>query len=57
MTIFVGDILVYSETGEEHEEHIQLVMQVLREQQLYSKLRKCSFYQGEIHYLRHIICE
>ena len=30
-------------------------MQVLREHQLYAKLRKCSFYQEEIHYLGHII--
>jgi hypothetical protein len=28
---------------------------VLREHQIYDKLRKCSFYQEHIHYLRHII--
>jgi hypothetical protein len=32
-----------------------MVLQVLREHQLYSKLRKCSFYQNKIHYLGHII--
>jgi hypothetical protein len=32
-----------------------MVLQVLREQQLYAKLRKCSFYQKQIHYLGHII--
>jgi hypothetical protein len=32
-----------------------MVLQVLREHQLYAKWRKCSFYQNQIHYLRHII--
>jgi hypothetical protein len=34
-----------------------MVLQVLREHQLYAKLRKCSFYHNQIHYLGHIISE
>jgi hypothetical protein len=34
-----------------------MVLQVLREHQLFAKLRKCSFYQRKIHYLGHIILE
>jgi hypothetical protein len=34
-----------------------MVLQVLREHQLYAKLSKCSFYQKKIHYLGHIISE
>jgi hypothetical protein len=34
-----------------------MVIQVLREHQLYAKLSKCSFYQNKIHYLGHIISE
>jgi hypothetical protein len=34
-----------------------MVLQVLREHQLYAKLSKCSFYQNQIHYLGHIISE
>jgi hypothetical protein len=34
-----------------------MVLQVLREDQLYAKLSKCSFYQKQIHYLGHIISE
>jgi hypothetical protein len=34
-----------------------MVLQVLREHQLYAKLNKCSFYQKKIHYLGHIISE
>jgi hypothetical protein len=55
--VFLDDILVYSKLEEEHEHHLRMVLQLLRENQLYSKLRKCSFYQKQIHYLGHIISE
>jgi hypothetical protein len=55
--VFLDDILVYSKTDEEHEQHLRMVLQVLREHQLYAKLSKCSFYQKQIHYLGHIISE
>ena len=42
--VFLYGILVYSNKEEEHEKHIMLVMQVLREHQLYAKLRKRSLY-------------
>jgi hypothetical protein len=53
--VFLDDILVYSKSEEEHEKHLRMVLQVLREHQLYAKLRKCLFYQEQIHYLGHII--
>jgi hypothetical protein len=40
---------------EEHDEHLRLVLQCLRENQLYGKLLKCTFYQLRIHYLGHVI--
>jgi hypothetical protein len=52
---FLDDILIYSKLEEEHEHHLRMVLQVLREHQLHSKLSKCSFYQKQIHYLGHII--
>jgi hypothetical protein len=55
--VFLDDILVYSKSEEDHEHHLRMVLQVLREHQLYSKLSKCSFYQNIIHYLGHIISE
>jgi hypothetical protein len=42
--VFLDDILVYSKSEEEHENHLRMVLQVRREHQLYSKLSKCSVY-------------
>ena len=53
--VFLDDILVYSKSEEEHEKHLIMVLQVLREHRFYSKLSKCIFYQNKIHYLGHII--
>jgi hypothetical protein len=53
--VFLDDILIYSKTEEEHEKHLRMVLQVLREHKLYAKLSKCIFYQKKIHYLGHII--
>jgi hypothetical protein len=55
--VFLEDILIYSKSEEECEHHLRLVLQVMREHKLYSKLSKCSFYQKKIHYLGHIISE
>ena len=54
---FLDNILVYSKNEEEHEEHLRLTLQFLREHQLYAKLSKCDFYRDRIQYLGHIISE
>jgi hypothetical protein len=41
--VFIDDILVYSKSMEEHEEHLRIVLQWLREHQLYAKFSKCEF--------------
>jgi hypothetical protein len=51
----LDEILIYSKSEQEHEHHLRMVFQVLRQHQLYAKLRKCSFYQKQNHYLGHII--
>lgn len=53
--VFVNDILVYSKTEEEHENHLAAVLQLLREHKLYVKLKKYDFFQSQIHYLWHIV--
>jgi hypothetical protein len=55
--VFIDDILIYSKNREEHEEHLRLVLQVLREHQLYAKFSKCDFFQKQIHYLGHVLSE
>jgi hypothetical protein len=55
--VFIDDILIYSKNREEHQEHLKLVLQVLREHQLYSKFSKCDFFQKKVHYLGHVIFE
>jgi hypothetical protein len=43
VVIFIDDILVYSKSEAEHEKHLKLVLQRLREHKLYAKLSKCEF--------------
>ncbi|CAH9102252.1 unnamed protein product [Cuscuta epithymum] len=53
--VFIDDILIYSESEEEHEEHLILVLETLREKQLYAKLSKCEFWLKEIGFLGHVV--
>jgi hypothetical protein len=41
--VFIDDILIYSQSEEEHVDHLKMVLQRMREHQLYAKLRKCEF--------------
>ena len=49
MIIFVDDILVYSKSREEHEQHLRIVLQTLREHQFYAKFSKCEFWLDKVH--------
>jgi hypothetical protein len=53
--VFIDDILIYSKDEKEHEEHLRIVLQILREHKLYAKLSKCEFYKDKIQYLGHVI--
>jgi hypothetical protein len=57
IVVFIDDILVYSKIEEDHEEHLRLVLQKLREQQLYAKFSKCDFWLKEVSFLGHIITD
>ncbi|XP_071933783.1 uncharacterized protein [Coffea arabica] len=52
---FIDDILVYSKTREDHERHLRIVLQTLREYQLYAKFSKCEFWLEQISFLGHIV--
>jgi hypothetical protein len=53
--VFLDDILVFSRTLEEHEEHLRVVLQRLREQKLFAKLSKCCFFRREVEFLGHFV--
>jgi hypothetical protein len=57
VVVFIDDILIFSKNEEEHDEHLRLVLQKLRENQLYAKLNKCEFWLKEVSFLGHIISE
>src|SRR6266498_4500630 len=55
VVVFIDDILVYSKNGEEHARHLRLVLDRLREHQLYAKFSKCQFWLKEVSFLGHIL--
>ncbi|WVZ80412.1 hypothetical protein U9M48_027885 [Paspalum notatum var. saurae] len=55
VVVFIDDILIYSKTKAEHEEHLRLVLQRLREHKLYTKFSKCEFWIDEVRFLGHIV--
>jgi hypothetical protein len=57
IVVFIDDIVVYSKNEEEHTEHLHMVLQKLREHQLYAKLSKCEFWLKQVLFLGHIISD
>ena len=55
VVVFIDDILVYSKDRENHDTHLQVVLETLRKEQLYGKLSKCEFWMNEVSFLEHII--
>ena len=53
--VFIDDILVYSRSEEEHVEHLRIVLQTLREHQLYAKFSKCEFWLDSVAFLGHVV--
>ena len=53
--VYVDDILVFSKNEEDHEKHLRLVLDRLREHKLYAKFSKCEFWLDKVLYLGHII--
>src|SRR3954471_4277274 len=55
VVVFIDDIMVYSKNEEEYEGHLRLVLETLREHQLYAKFSKCEFWLKEVGFLGHIL--
>jgi hypothetical protein len=55
VVVFIDDILVYSKRMEDHEDHLRVMIQRLRDHQLYAKFSKCEFWINEVPFLGHVI--
>ena len=55
MVVFENDIFIYSTSEEEHEAHLWVVLDLLREHQLYTKFEKCEFWLTEVKFLGHVV--
>ena len=51
----MDDILIYSQSEEEHDDHLRVVLQLLRDHQLYVKFSKCKFWLTELIFLGDIV--
>src|SRR4051812_12160683 len=55
VVVFIDDILIYSKNVKDHGKHLRLIMDKLREHQLYAKFDKCEFWLSEVGFLGHIV--
>ncbi|KAK1680563.1 hypothetical protein QYE76_041411 [Lolium multiflorum] len=55
VVVFIDDILIYSKSEEEHEHHLEIVLETLRQHKLYAKFSKCEFWLKEVGFLGHIL--
>ena len=53
--VFVDEILIYSQSEWEHEYHLRIVLQLLRDHQLYARFSKCEFWLTEVRFLGHVV--
>ncbi|KAA3470411.1 DNA/RNA polymerases superfamily protein [Gossypium australe] len=55
VVVFIDDILIYSRDENEHAKHLRIVLQILRDKQLYAKFSKSEFWLKEVRFLGHIV--
>ena len=55
VTVIIDDILIYSWNEEEHASHLRIVLQTLKDRQLFAKFSKCEFWLQSIAFLNHIV--
>jgi len=55
VVVFIDDILIYSKNEEDHAKHLHIVLQRLRDHQLYAKFSKCEFWLDSVKFLGHTI--
>ena len=57
VVVFIDDILVYLKDREDHDTHLRVVLETLRNEQFYEKLSKCEFWLRDVSFLGHIVSE
>ncbi len=57
VVVFIDDILIYSKSRQEHQEHLRIVLSELRKHQLYAKFSKCEFWLSQVQFLGHVISQ
>ena len=55
VVVFMDDILIYSQSEWEHEYHLRIVLQLLRDHQLYAKFSKYEFWLTKVRFLGHVV--
>ncbi|GKA98338.1 putative reverse transcriptase domain-containing protein [Tanacetum coccineum] len=55
MIVFIDDILIYSKNKQEHNEHLKLILELLKKEELYAKFSKCEFWIPKVQFLGHVI--
>ncbi|KAD5802640.1 hypothetical protein E3N88_14000 [Mikania micrantha] len=53
--VFIDDILIYSKSKAEHEQHLRKILEMLKEEKLYAKFSKCEFWLREVQFLGHVV--
>ncbi|GKA91733.1 putative reverse transcriptase domain-containing protein [Tanacetum coccineum] len=53
--VFIDDILIYSKSKQEHEEHLKLILELLKKEELYAKFSKCEFWIPKVQLLGYVI--
>ncbi|GJR80307.1 putative reverse transcriptase domain-containing protein [Tanacetum coccineum] len=53
--VFIDDIMIYSKSKQEHEEHLKLILELLKKEELYAKFSKCEFWIPKVQFLGHVI--
>nr|GEZ19572.1 putative reverse transcriptase domain-containing protein [Tanacetum cinerariifolium] len=55
VTVFIDDILIYSKIKKEHEGRLNLIVRLLKKEELYAKFSKCEFWLSKVQFLDHVI--
>ncbi|GKD62621.1 putative reverse transcriptase domain-containing protein [Tanacetum coccineum] len=52
--VFIDDILIFSKNEKEHEEHLKLILELLKKEELYAKFSNCEFWLSKVQFLGHV---